>query len=81
MTEESSIINKYNLSIGEIVQFRKKEGAKWIKGKVLGENADGSIVLLAQGRARSILPIYIQAEREKGKRGKQRWVDIVENEL
>jgi len=61
------------LRLGEPVRFRRQEVGRWIEGKVVRIEADGSVTLHdPNGAARSLRPERIQVRRP-GVRGRLTW--------
>jgi hypothetical protein len=75
--EPSPLLIKFNLEKGTEIRFRRRE-ENWTNGKVVGENADGSLELVDEhGKMRSIMPNKCQV-KERGPRGGVTWKDVVE---
>lgn len=63
---------------GAEVRFRRAAGERWLPGKVMGREADGSVDLRdARGRSRSI-PVDQIEVAERGPRGGRVWTPLVE---
>jgi biotin-(acetyl-CoA carboxylase) ligase len=57
-------LNAVGLRLGEPIRFRRHDGGRWIVGKVVRIEADGSITLHdPDGAARSIRPGDVQVRR------------------
>jgi hypothetical protein len=66
------------LRLGEPIRFRRHEGGRWVIGKVLRMESDGSITLHdPDGNARSLRPERIQVRRP-GSRGRLAWKTVSE---
>ncbi|MEO6651076.1 MAG: hypothetical protein ABIP17_00260 [Ilumatobacteraceae bacterium] len=66
------------LRLGEPIRFRKLEGGRWIVGKVVRMEPDGSITLHdPDGGARSLRPERVQVRRP-GSRGRLAWRTVSE---
>lgn len=71
MTERT--LNAVGLRRGEPIRFRRNDGGRWLVGKVLRIEADGSITLHdPDGAARSLRPDRVQVRRP-GSRGRLVW--------
>lgn len=63
---------------GAEIRFRRLDGERWMPGKVLGREADGSIDLRdARGRSRAI-PVGLIEVAERGPRGGRVWTPLTE---
>jgi hypothetical protein len=63
---------------GAEVRFRRQDGERWMPGKVMGREVDGSIDLRdARGRSRAI-PVEAIEVAERGPRGGRIWTPLTE---
>ena len=63
---------------GAEIRFRRQPGERWLPGKVMGREADGSVDLRdARGRSRAI-PVDLIEVAESGPRGGRVWTPLVE---
>lgn len=63
---------------GDEIRFRRRADARWLPGKVMGREADGSVDLRdARGRSRSI-PVDQIEVAERGPRGGRIWTPLVD---
>lgn len=66
------------LHLAEPIRFRRKEGGRWIVGKVVRMEPDGSITLRdPDGAARSLRPDRVQVRRPAS-RGRLAWKAVSE---
>lgn len=66
-------LNAVGLRPGEPIRFRRHDGGRWLVGKVLRVESDGSITLHdPDGAARSLRPEWVQVRRP-GSRGRLVW--------
>ncbi len=66
------------LRLAEPIRFRRLEGGRWIVGKVVRMEPDGSITLHdPDGAARSLRPERVQVRRP-GSRGRLAWKTVSE---
>lgn len=66
------------LRLAEPIRFRRAEGGRWIVGKVVRIEPDGSITLHdPDGAARSLRPERVQVRRP-GSRGRLAWRTVSE---
>ena len=66
-------LNAVGLRLGEPIRFRRHDGGRWLVGKVLRIEPDGSITLHdPDGAARSLRPEAVQVRRPGG-RGRLVW--------
>lgn len=73
MQRSPTALARLGLRSGEPIRFRRRPGGRWVVGKVLGIEADGSIALRdPDGRARSLRAEMVQIRRP-GSRGRLRW--------
>ncbi len=73
-----SWLRSLGLRAGAEVRFRRPEQSRWLPGKVMGREADGSIDLRdARGRSRAI-PIDQIEVAERGPRGGRVWTPLTE---
>ena len=76
-----SWLRSLGLKPGAEIRFRRQDGERWMPGKVMGREADGSIDLRdGRGRSRAI-PVHLIEVAERGPRGGRIWTplpDIVE---
>lgn len=64
------------LRLGEPIRFRRHEGGRWLVGKVLRVEPDGSITLHdPDGAARSLRPECVMVRRP-GSRGRLVWKTV-----
>lgn len=64
------------LRLGEPIRFRRHEGGRWVVGKVVRIEPDGSITLHdPDGAARSLRPERVQVRRP-GSRGRLMWKTV-----
>lgn len=69
-------LNAVGLRLGEPIRFRRLEGRRWLVGKVVRVEADGSITLHdPDGAARSLRPETVQVRRP-GTRGRLVWQNV-----
>lgn len=74
MTERT--LTAMGLRLGEPIRFRRNDAGRWIVGKVLRVEPDGSITLHdPDGAARSLRPERIQVRRP-GARGRLVWQTV-----
>ncbi len=63
---------------GDRIRFRREVGERWLPGKVMGREADGSVDLRdARGRSRAI-PVDQIEVAERGPRGGRLWTPLTE---
>lgn len=63
---------------GAEIRFRREPGERWLPGKVMGREADGSVDLRdARGRSRAIRVELIEVA-ERGPRGGRIWTPLLE---
>lgn len=61
---------------GAQIRFRREPGERWLPGKVMGREADGSVDLRdARGRSRAI-PVEQIEVAERGPRGGRGWTPL-----
>jgi hypothetical protein len=61
---------------GAQIRFRREPGERWLPGKVMGREADGSVDLRdARGRSRAI-PVDQIEVAERGPRGGRVWTPL-----
>lgn len=61
---------------GAEIRFRREPGERWLPGKVMGREADGSVDLRdARGRSRAI-PVGQIEVAERGPRGGRIWTPL-----
>ena len=73
MQRSSAALARLGLRIGEPIRFRRNGTSRWVVGKVLGIEADGSILLRdPDGSARSLRAEVLEIRRP-GSRGRLRW--------
>ena len=66
-------LNAVGLRLGEPIRFRRHDAGRWLVGKVLRMEPDGSITLHdPDGAARSLRPERVQVRRP-GSRGRLVW--------
>lgn len=66
-------LNAVGLRLGEPIRFRRHDGSRWLVGKVVRVEPDGSITLHdPDGAARSLRPEFVQVRRP-GSRGRLVW--------
>lgn len=71
MTERT--LNAVGLHRGEPIRFRRNDAGRWLVGKVLRIESDGSITFYdPDGAARSVRPELVQVRRP-GSRGRLVW--------
>ena len=71
-------LNAVGLRLGEPIRFRRHDGARWLVGKVLRIEPDGSITFHdPDGAARSLRPELVQVRRP-GARGRLVWRTVSE---
>ena len=74
-------LRSLGLKPGAEIRFRRQDGERWMPGKVMGRESDGSVDLRdARGRSRAI-PVELIEVAERGPRGGRVWTslpDIVE---
>lgn len=74
-------LRSLGLKPGAEIRFRRQDGERWMPGKVMGRESDGSVDLRdARGRSRAI-PVELIEVAERGPRGGRIWTplpDIVE---
>lgn len=74
-------LRSLGLKPGAEIRFRRQDGDRWMPGKVMGRETDGSIDLRdGRGRSRAI-PVEAIEVAERGPRGGRIWTplpDIVE---
>lgn len=64
---------------GEPIRFKRLEGRRWMVGKVVRIESDGSITLRdSDGAARSHRPETLQVRRPHGARGRLVWKYVSE---
>jgi hypothetical protein len=67
------MLTAVGLHLGEAIRFRRNQGGRWLVGKVVRVEADGSITLHdPDGAARSLKPETLQVRRP-GSRGRLVW--------
>jgi hypothetical protein len=63
---------------GAEIRFRREPGERWLPGKVMGRESDGSVDLRdARGRSRAI-PVEQIEVAERGPRGGRIWTPLTE---
>ena len=63
---------------GDEIRFRRVDGGRWMPGKVMGREADGSVDLRdGRGRSRAI-PAELLEVAERGPRGGRVWTPLPE---
>lgn len=63
---------------GAEIRFRREPGERWLPGKVMGRESDGSVDLRdARGRSRAI-PVELIEVAERGPRGGRIWTPLTE---
>jgi len=73
-----SWLRSLGLRPGAQVRFRRAPGERWLPGKVMGREADGSVDLRdARGRSRAIPVAQIEVA-EVGPRGGRVWTPLAE---
>ena len=73
-----SWLRSLGLKPGDQIRFRRNAGERWLPGKVMGREADGSIDLRdARGRSRAI-PVGLIEVAERGPRGGRVWTPLDE---
>ena len=71
-------LNAVGLRLGESIRFRRHDGGRWLVGKVLRIEPDGSITFHdPDGAARSLRPELVQVRRP-GTRGRLVWRTVSE---
>lgn len=71
MTERT--LNAVGLRLGEAIRFRRNEPGRWVEGRVVRMETDGSVTLRdPDGAARSLRPERVQVRRP-GSRGRLVW--------
>lgn len=71
-------LRSVGLRRGDHVRFRRNPGDRWLPGKVMGREADGSVDLRdARGRSRAI-PIEQIEVAEQGPRGGRIWTPLTD---
>jgi hypothetical protein len=71
-------LRSLGLRPGAEVRFRREAGERWLPGKVMGREADGSVDLRdARGRSRAI-PVEQIEVAERGPRGGRVWTPLTE---
>ena len=71
-------LNAVGLVLGEPIRFRRHDGGRWLVGKVLRIEPDGSITFHdPDGAARSLRPELVQVRRP-GARGRLVWRTVSE---
>lgn len=73
MQRSPAALARLGLRTGESIRFRRNGTSRWIIGKVVGIEADGSILLRdPDGSARSLRAEVVEIRRP-GSRGRLRW--------
>lgn len=73
-----SWLGALGLRAGAEIRFRRQDGERWMPGKVMGRESDGSIDLRdARGRSRAI-PVDLIEVAERGPRGGKVWTPLTE---
>jgi len=73
MQRSPAALARLGLRIGEPIRFRRNGSGRWVVGKVVGVEADGSILLRdPDGSARSLRAEVVEIRRP-GSRGRLRW--------
>ena len=63
---------------GAEIRFRRRDNERWLPGKVMGREADGSVDLRdARGRSRAI-PVELIEVAERGPRGGKVWTPLTD---
>lgn len=71
-------LRSLGLTPGAQIRFRRQAGERWLPGKVMGREADGSVDLRdARGRSRAI-PVEQIEVAERGPRGGRVWTPLPE---
>lgn len=74
MTDDA--LHAIGLRPAEPIRFRRQGARRWVTGRVVRVEADGSITLRdPQGAARSLRPEMVQVRRP-GTRGRLVWCDV-----
>jgi len=69
-------LNAIGLRLSEPIRFRRHDGGRWLVGKVVRIEADGSITFFdPNGAARSLRPDRVQVRRP-GARGRLVWKTV-----
>lgn len=69
-------LNAVGLRLGEHIRFRRNDAGRWVIGKVVRVEPDGSITLHdPDGAARSLRPERVQVRRP-GSRGRLVWKTV-----
>jgi hypothetical protein len=73
MQRSPAALARLGLHTGELIRFRRNGTSRWVVGKVVGIEADGSILLRdPDGSARSLRAEIVEIRRP-GSRGRLRW--------
>lgn len=76
MQRSPAALARLGLRTGESIRFRRNSTSRWIVGKVVGIEADGSILLRdPDGSARSLRAEVVEIRRP-GSRGRLRWCAV-----
>ncbi len=71
-------LRSLGLRPGAEIRFRRRPGERWLPGKVMGREADGSVDLRdARGRSRAIPVDQIEVS-ERGPRGGRVWTPLTD---
>lgn len=71
-------LRSLGLRPGAEIRFRRQPGERWLPGKVMGRETDGSVDLRdARGRSRAI-PVELIEVAERGPRGGRVWTPLVD---
>lgn len=71
-----AVLTAVGLRFGEPIRFRRGDAGRWIVGKVVRVEPDGSITLHdPDGAARSLRPERVQVQRSGGK-GRRTWQPV-----
>lgn len=73
-----SWLRSLGLRPGDEIRFRRHPGERWLPGRVMGRETDGSVDLRdARGRSRAI-PVERIEVAERGPRGGRVWTPLAE---
>jgi len=76
---KTPVLDSLGLEKGLDVQYRQRDGQDWSKGRLMGENKDGSLSIFDTytGHTRAMLVENVQV-RTVGPRGGVKWVPCTE---
>ena len=78
MHRSPAALARLGLRLGEPIRFRRGGRGRWVTGRVVGVESDGSVTLRdPDGAARSLRPERLEIRRP-GARGRLRWCVVTD---